>query len=129
MDNFQDFYKMDKICTSIYPDFATHILNFQSLPEDEGLTDTAAVATHPLDSPEEPPHAPHCFLSMALLLLTFTYEAYVSSSHPIPYPSAPFFTSFPAQLPRGASQSCWQQTIQFSTFRSTSHSSGLIQQP
>jgi hypothetical protein len=28
MGNFQDFYKMDKICTCLFPGFAIHILGF-----------------------------------------------------------------------------------------------------
>ncbi len=41
ISNFQDFYKMDKIYTSIFPELAVHILNF-CCPEH--VDDIAAVA-------------------------------------------------------------------------------------
>lgn len=66
MDNSQDFYKMDKICISIYPDFAAHVLSFCCLPDDEGLSlgfgfgldfaDIAVAAAPPRHSPGELHH-------------------------------------------------------------------------
>lgn len=45
MDNSQDFYKMDKICISLYPDFVALILGFCSSHEHElGFADIAVAA-------------------------------------------------------------------------------------
>ena len=61
MDNSQDFYKMDKICTSIYPDFAALILGFCS-PHDHECLRFADIVAPPQPSPGAPHHPalPQC---------------------------------------------------------------------
>lgn len=79
MDNSQDFYKMDKICISIYPDFAALILSFSSLDHEMGFADIA-VAAPPQHSPEELHHPalPHCSWPRGRVQ-AFLYEACVFS--------------------------------------------------
>ena len=60
MGNFQDFYKMDKICTSICPDSEVHILSFCFSPGHvEQPVDIAAIAVTAAHCFQEDFHQPH----------------------------------------------------------------------
>ena len=127
MGNFQDFYKMDKICTSIYPDSEAHILNFCFSPEHAEPADTAAPAAHCcfLVDPYPPPHP--CLAQQPPHF--FPYEACASSSHHRPFPCATFSPFSTAPPTHEASLFCLQQTLQFFTSTTIYHSSGRPQQP
>lgn len=86
MGNSQDFYKMDKICISIYPDSEAHILSF-CFSREHAEPDIAAPAAHCYFLVD--PHPPHPCLAQELSHF-FPYEACASSSHHHPFPCAIF---------------------------------------
>lgn len=120
--NFQDFYKMDKICTFPFPGFVVHTSSFCC-----HCGGVVEAAVHPatvaqLGPPEAgfaPPAAPPPSPS----------PPSASSWALPPYPCAICAPSCPAQPPPSASLSWQLQTPQSFIFKSPSHSSEQARQP